>query len=69
MLSDNISDVELAEYDDVVEARRLGDKYWLVEDGIWSVETACQWLTRPTCLQYLEQQGYQIKEPKRRRRR
>lgn len=48
------------------EARRLGDKRWLVEKGIWSVATARQWLTRQTCLQHIEKQGYKIREPKRR---
>ena len=51
------------------EARRLGDKYWLVEERIWSVKTDRQWLTRQTCLQYLEQRGYQVEEPVRRGRR
>ncbi|MCY3779055.1 MAG: hypothetical protein OXG78_01985 [Chloroflexi bacterium] len=49
------------------EVRRLDDKYWLVEAGIWSVTTARQWLTRQTCLRYIEQQGCQIHKPARRR--
>ena len=48
------------------EARRLGDKYWLVEEGTWSVTTARQWLTRQRCLQYIEKQGYQVCRTKRR---
>ena len=48
------------------EARRLGDKYWLVEQGIWSVTTARQWLTRQTCLQHIQKQGYQMRQTKRR---
>ena len=48
------------------EACRLGDKLWLVEEGIWSVATARQWLTRQTCLQYIEKQGYKVRKPKRR---
>ena len=49
-----------------IEARRLGDKRWLVEKGIWSVATARQWLTRQTCLQHIEKQGYIIHKPERR---
>lgn len=48
------------------EARRLGDKRWLVEEGIWSLTTARQWLSRQRCLQHLEKQGYQILKSKRR---
>ena len=51
------------------EARRLGDKYWLVEVGIWSVTTARQWLSRLTCLQHIQKQGCQLEKPKRRGRR
>jgi len=48
------------------EVRRLGDKHWLVEEGIWSVATARQWLTRQTCLQHIEKQGYKFRKPRRR---
>lgn len=50
----------------VDEARRLGDKRWLVEEGIWSLTTARQWLSRQRCLQHLEEQGYPIHKSKRR---
>ena len=49
------------------EIRRLGDKYWLVEQEKWSVATARQWLARQTCLQHLEKRGYQLHKLKRRR--
>lgn len=48
------------------EARRLGDRRWLVEKGVWSVVTARQWLTRQTCLRHIEAQGYKFPERKRR---
>ena len=51
------------------EARRLGDKHWLVEQGIWSVTTARQWLARQTCLQHIEKLGYLDEKPKGRGRR
>lgn len=44
------------------EAHRLGDKYWLVEEGIWSVTTARQWLTRQSCLQHIEKLGHQANQ-------
>ena len=50
------------------EACRLGDKFRLVENGLWSVTTARQWLTRQTCLQYIERRGFHIERPERRRR-
>ncbi len=48
------------------EARRLGDRRWLVEKGVWSVATARQWLTRQTCLRHIEAPGYKFPEPERR---
>ena len=43
--------------------RRLGDKHWLVEDGIWSVTAARQWLTRQRRMQLIEKFRHQLENP------
>ncbi len=49
------------------EARRLGGKYRLVEAGIWSAETARQWLTRQFLARHFEERAHEINKPKRSR--
>lgn len=47
------------------EACRLGDKYRLVEAGIWSVETARQWLARQFLVRHIEKRTHEIIKLKR----